>query len=307
MPPTYVGVEGGERHLKAEAKLADLGLFKNAATELANLGFIAEDRNSAMVLAHLSNIGFFTGGGVLIGTRAFNAVINGLGFRPTTTERTNDIDLVRSKTLRLASTNDDFKTTLSRSGLDFQGVPELRPGAEPTSWFAGNKNQRIRVDLLAPLTGGKPFAKVNVPELNAAATGLHSLPYLLEETRPGLVIGKTHLIPVVLPIAERLFWHKLVLAQDRRTDDAAKAAKDRAQAACLLVALEDDAGELTASWEAMTPTMKKKASESWARLAPQPGAGSELVGTLLAEVASPKKNNGATAKKAATPSPKGGR
>ena len=90
LPPEYIGIEGGEAHLAALDRLSDLQALASTAQTLRKLGYAGEDNHSATVLAALSNAGFFAGGGVLVGTRAFRCLTNHLGFKVVPSLATQD-------------------------------------------------------------------------------------------------------------------------------------------------------------------------------------------------------------------------
>src|SRR4029077_18185761 len=88
----------------------------------------------------------------------------------------------------------------------------------------------------------------DVPELGAFATALPFLGYLLQDPLPGIVIGKTVVVPVSLPRPERMAWHK-ILVSELRGPTREKRGKDLQQAAVLLAVLAEDAPEaLEQAW-----------------------------------------------------------
>jgi hypothetical protein len=59
---------------------------------------------------------------------------------------------------------------------------------------------------------------------------------------PGLVIGRSAMVPVNIPRPERLAWHKMLVSQIRH-ETSEKAPKDLEQAATLVAILADAAPE----------------------------------------------------------------
>jgi hypothetical protein len=96
--------------------------------------------------------------------------------------------------------------------------------------------QGLRVDLLAP---GKVLgAVVSVPELEWSARAIPHYDYLLSDPEPGAMLAGGHCIPVRLPQAARLVWHKLY-SSTQRQGFPEKAAKDQLQALVLGAVLAD--------------------------------------------------------------------
>lgn len=93
------------------------------------------------------------------------------------------------------------------------------------------------MDLVTPARGvaSKPVA---IPRLNAAAAPLRFLDYLLEDLQPAAVIDGGGIL-VNVPHAGRFAVHKLLVAQDRPLAFQAKSRKDVAQAAQVVLALEE--------------------------------------------------------------------
>ena len=77
----YLGPEGGGQHQAALAQIADLKRYQGTAKNLRRLGFASLDHEAALVVAELFAAGLFAAGGVLIGTRAFGAILNQIGWK----------------------------------------------------------------------------------------------------------------------------------------------------------------------------------------------------------------------------------
>lgn len=274
LPPQYLGVENGEAHLTALDRLADLQALASAAQSLRKLGYAAEDNSSAIVLAALSNAGFFDGGGVLVGTRAFRCLTNHLGFKVAPVLATQDVDVARDAKISLATPfpPGGMGEFLKATGLRFAAVPGLGRKDPATSWSARGKD--LKVDLLVPASGSRvPYSTVRVPELGAHATALPFLDYLLAETAGEMSIGKTQLVPVRVPDPSRFCWHKLAVAALRPAGFASKAEKDVAQAACLAACLSlDHTQELLAAAAALPTSMRAKVLSVFSRFARQFGS-----------------------------------
>ena len=261
----YVGIEDSEAHHAATAQLEQLKQNQTAAKSLRKLGFESVAHDAALVIAALSNAGVFAGGGVLIGTRAFGALLNALGWRATPHLGTQDVDLARPAALKLATPlgDDGFLHLLQTTGLRFAPVMGLeRPPGPATSYKVVGKD--LKVDLLVPCRqSSKPFATVPVTELGAHATSLPFLEYLIDAPWEALLIGRDHLIPVLVPQPIRYALHKLVVADLRYGNDNPKIEKDLVQAGVLATILaHEDPHELLAASNHLLPAMRQHARNS---------------------------------------------
>lgn len=92
-----------------------------------------------------------------------------------------------------------------------------------------------------PTEGGEVNV-LSAPELRAHAMGTPYLRYLSDEYLPGLVIGRSTMVPVDVPRPERLAWHKMLVSQIRH-ETSEKAPEDIEQAATLFAILTETAPE----------------------------------------------------------------
>lgn len=284
---SYIGVEESEAHRAAIAELAQLKQYQVAARDLRKLGFDSVEHDAALVLVEIFNAGVFAGGGVLIGTRAFGALLNSLGWRASPHLGTRDVDLARPKVLQLASPlpADGFLKLLQNTGLRFAPVMGLeRPPGPSTSFKVIGKD--LKVDLLVPSRArAKPYQTVPVAELGSHATSLPFLDYLVATPWELLVIGRDHLIPVMGPSPGRYALHKLVVADLRYGTDNPEVEKDLVQAGILAAILTTDGpDELIEAADALTPAMRKHARASlprWQRLMGEHGSVVEVVRSLI--------------------------
>lgn len=210
------------------------------AQMLGRVGYIRCDASADAVLVACANAGLFRAGAILVGSHAFGALLNDLGARtgPLVTE---DIDIARRERLPLgADVTLSFEAVLQTSRIPFQGVPSLERKGHSTSYrrVPGKNAVRTRVDLLAPAPGNE-VVTVAVPELEAHATGLPYLRYLLGEPTDTIVIGRSSIVPVKVPRPERIAWHKLAVSEMRH-ETSNKKQKDVKQASVLFAALTLD-------------------------------------------------------------------
>lgn len=265
----YLGAEGSDGHMEAVAGLEELKRIQEQAKNLRKLGFEAVEHDAALVIAELANAGVFKGGGVLIGTRAFGSILNHLGYKATPFLSTQDVDIARATAIKLAGPlpKGGFLELLKQTGLQFTEVPRLeRPPGPSTSYKVIGKS--LKVDLLAPgrLTS-KPYEPIPVPELNAHATTLPFLDYLVTDSWQTVIIGRDHLIPIRCPQPARYCLHKLVVASLRSGTENPKVEKDVAQAGILgAILAEEDPGALEEAAGALSAAMLKHARKALPRL-----------------------------------------
>ena len=187
---------------------------------------------------------------MLVGSLGYMAWLNELG-AIAVTARTLDIDVARRQKLKLAAPL-PFLETMKATGLPFVAVPGLPSTAASTSVKLPGA-EGLRVDLLAP--GNVLGAMVKVPELDWMAQAIPYYDYLLADAEHGAMLAGGHCIPVQLPQAARLVWHKLY-ASTQRKGFPEKAAKDQQQALVLGAVLADtDSGELVDAFRAAPKSM----------------------------------------------------
>ena len=220
---------------------------------LAREGFSILHPKHLAALAPLTRYKIFEAGAVLIGTHAFEVIVNRMGIRAATFA-TEDVDIARPGKLALErAPKASLLQLLRESGIDFVDVPSLKLGAPSTSYKEKGRS-RFTFDLLVP-TARDEIEILPVPELDAHATGLPYLRYLLTETQMGAAISSHGVAAVRVPTPERFALHKLIVAQ-LRSGRTEKSRKDLKQAAVLIAAT----GELFPG--ALESAFKKTATSS---------------------------------------------
>lgn len=191
-------------------RIAELKGLVPSLRMLAREGFAIVDPKAYATLASLHNHDVFSAGGLLVGSHAYGVLLNRLGARAAgyTTE---DVDLARRESLAFEK-------------LPGKGLLEML-------------RDSFHVDLLVP-SRDETFPTVRVPELQAFATGLPYLGYLLGESQVAMVMAREGCCAVRVPVPERYAVHKLVISR-LRTGREAKAGKDVHQA-CVLAAILGD-------------------------------------------------------------------
>jgi hypothetical protein len=199
---------------------------------LRKLGFQVADKSTARVLVELHNRQAFESGIVLVGTLAWSAWMNELGVS-VVAARTLDVDLA-IRSVKLAAPL-DLLESMRATSLPFHPVPGMHP-ADPATSVKLPGVHGLRVDLLA--AGTRLGETIRVRDLGWAAQSIPFYDWLLEDPDPGAVLAGGHCVPVRLPQAARLVWHKLYSSTQRR-GFAEKAEKDRRQALVLAAVLAE--------------------------------------------------------------------
>jgi hypothetical protein len=238
----YIGAVGNEDVERRAAEVREaIGTTQELVQEgrlLAQAGYVRTDSRATAILGAIANGGLFRAGAILVGSHAYGAVLNEMGIRAAAFA-TEDVDLARARTLALGRDEEvDFASILAASTVRLVPVPALDRRGPVTSYKAPGRD-RLRVDLLVPGSGSAVSTR-EVPELRAHAQAMPHLQPLLETPVDSLVLGRDGVVPVRVPRAEALAWHKALLAQ-MRSATSDKRGKDRAQAAVLLAVLAEDA------------------------------------------------------------------
>lgn len=201
---------------------------------LAREGYCVFAPKHFAAIAALSNNGLYEAGAILVGTHAFEVIVNRMGIR-VAVFATEDVDLARPGTLAIRKPSAGGLLQLLReSGIDFVTVPALDP-RDPATSFKERGRSRFTFDLLVPASGEEMKIQA-VPELKAHAMALPYLRYLLGDTQVGAALSNHGVCAVRIPLAERFALHKLLVAQLRKGRPE-KSAKDLRQAAALIAAL----------------------------------------------------------------------
>jgi hypothetical protein len=228
---------------------------------LAKLGYQVADKGVASVLVELHNQQMFKAGLVVVGTLAYMSWLNEYGAMATAA-RTQDIDLARRQRLKLAATI-PFLSSMKATELPFARIPGM-PSHEPSTSVKLPGADGLRVDVLAP---GAVLGKiVAVPELQWHAQTMPFYDYLLDDSRKAAMLAGGHCIPIMLPDATRMIWHKLYSSTHRRHDPA-KADKDLLQAVTLAsVLIEQDGISLRESFRSAPKELRTSALSRMPRI-----------------------------------------
>jgi hypothetical protein len=157
-----------------------------------------------------------------------------LGGRWKNQMQTQDIDIAADSAISLAVNRPDLSVldSLTKLEMGFLPIPSLDPKSPSTSFRV--RGQEMRIDLLTPEVGKASGEPIFVEALNAPAQPLRHLDFLIEEVVPALIFGRSELLLVNVPVAERFALHKVLVSESRPSVMATKVMKDRLQAVQLL-------------------------------------------------------------------------
>jgi hypothetical protein len=214
-----------------QERIGDSAWVAKQVATLAKLGFQVADKSVSAVLVELHNRALFDVGLVVVGTLAYMSWLNEYGSMASVA-RTQDVDLARKKPLKLA-TIVPFLSSMAATHLPFHRIPGL-PSQAPATSVKLRGVDSLRVDVLAP--GPKLRETIELPELDWHAQTIPHYDYLLEHPSRSAALAGGHCIPIKLPDASRLLWHK-IYSSTQRAGNPTKADKDLMQAVTLAAIL----------------------------------------------------------------------
>lgn len=241
-----------EHQEQREVFQADQRNIERLCAQLRVGGVTVSPHAPARVLRSLSDAGLFRVQGVLVGTHAFAALGNLLGWRwDKGGLETQDIDIAWERTLDVAIPDlpsADIPNALERLEMGFSPVPPLDPRKPSTSFSVRGKS--LRVDVLTPMRkSSEEFGSISLPKLGTAAKALRYLDYLIEGSHPAAIVDAGGVL-VRVPDPARFAFHKLIVSQKRPAAEGTKKAKDLRQASLLITVLvEERPGDLMIAWE----------------------------------------------------------
>lgn len=244
----FRGVDGKQRQMSigraddpttqaaGQALSAQIDITKGLIEQvrnLAKLGYQVADPKTYSVVAALHNAGLFHRGLTLVGSHAYGVLLNTLGISAGLYQ-SFDVDVARGANLGMAEPGLGLAELLAQTNLTFMEVPPFHHGAPSTSFKEPGKSQ-FRIDLLVPSRTDE-ISTMPVPELQAYATTLPYLGYLLEETFMSTLASRHGVVAVRVPDPARFAVHKLVVS-GLRVNERDKIQKDVHQAAVLMAML----------------------------------------------------------------------
>ena len=256
----YVGPENAQtrqlidaRETGREHALADKKMFQRLAAQIMAGGVIPILPEMARVITRLTDCGVFRIGGVLVGTVAYQIIGTHLGVTWNGSSRiTQDIDLA------VPYLTSDVPVAIDSLQMGFFPVPRLSQ-KEPFTHYAA-RGKALRIDLLTPSRNGAADP-VFIRRLNAAATPLKYLEYLIEDPISAVMISRTPCL-VKVPQPARYALYKLIVSQERDTTCTDKKRNDLLQARNMIALLQDDRpGDLELAKESLA-----KRGASWLKM-----------------------------------------
>jgi hypothetical protein len=252
----YIGPDSEEVRRLIEARRsgekdvrADERMLQRLASQVMAGGVSPVMPDMARIIHRLADSGVFQVGGVLVGTVAFQILGVQLGVKWAGEARaTQDVDVASDTNIALAvpSLQADVPAAIESLRMGFFPVPRLSRKEPSTSYAI--RGRTLRVDLLTTARKGVT-APVFIRRLNAAATPLKYLDYLIEE--PNIAVlpaGDPCLVKVPQP--PRYALHKLIVSQERDVTAADKKRKDLLQARLMIELLKEDRpGDIALAWE----------------------------------------------------------
>jgi hypothetical protein len=253
----YLGAAGDAeaeaRATATRAAIENTSELLSRARLLARQGYVRVDTKSGAVIAAVANRGLFRAGAILVGSHAYGVLLNELGARAASFA-TSDVDLARSERLAM---DGNLASMLEESHLPLTPVLSLDRRSKPTSFKAPGR-EGLRVDLLVPTAESEMGVRA-VPELEAHATAVPHLSYVLQQPMDAIVLGREAVPPVRVPRPERFAWHKMLVSQ-LRTSTSDKRTKDVHQAAVIFAVLaEKEPDALEEGWSATRHKTKTRA------------------------------------------------
>jgi hypothetical protein len=244
-----------------QERIGDSAWIAKQVGTLSKLGFQVADKSVAAVLVELHNRALFDAGLIVVGTLAYMSWLNEYGaIAPVA--RTQDVDLARKKTLTLAATM-PFLSSMAATHLPFHRIPGL-PSHAPATSVKLRGVESLHVDVLAP--GPKLGETIELPELAWYAQTIPHYDYLLENPVQSAVLAGGHCIPIKLPDAARLLWHK-IYSSTQRAGNPTKADKDLIQAVTLAAILVEQGNVvLRNSFHAAPAELRSAAAARWPKV-----------------------------------------
>lgn len=221
----------------------------------------------ARVIERLRDYGFFSAGGILVGTHAFLAYQNHFGVQWQAGAFTLDLDFAhagRNLSVALpASLAFDARAAIDSLGMGFIPV-------QSNTTFKKPDEPDFDLDFLtsAGRSGDEP---VYLAALNLTLQPLKFMELSLEDPMRATLLTRNGPLVVNVPQPYRFALHKLIVHGERPAAQRVKANKDLAQAAVLVdYLLNNDGDDLIGAWEDVVsrgPGWSKRLLAGWQMLA----------------------------------------
>ena len=238
-PQVYIGPNNAQVHRLIAAREsgkvhadADQKMFQRLAAQIIAGDVVPKMPEVARIVARLANCGVFRIGGVLVGTIAYQILGPHLGVVWESSPR-----MTQSVGLAVPNLTAEVPAAIDSLEAGFFPVPRLNVNAPFT--LNTVRGQVLRIDLLTPAMRGAT-EPIFIPRLNAAATPLEYLDYLIESPINAVMVDGGTPCLVKVPQPARFALHKLIISQMGDAASAAKAREDLFQAKNMITLLKDD-------------------------------------------------------------------
>ena len=198
---------------------------------LQHSGYYRVSQLADDALLVLKRSGALQSGTVLIGTPAYHAILNSLGFTENPGIMTNDMDVVVDNLQLVLPDNIDLYAELRQWNDKVFPVPPLNLKDESTSFKIRGKD--FHIDFLIHGSYVQMGQTASIPKLGIHAQKVPFMDYLTSNPVTTLILTK-HGSVVTLPSAARFALHKAAIAASRPPTFTSKQIKDRHQAKTIL-------------------------------------------------------------------------
>jgi hypothetical protein len=235
-PDDSLSVQATLARLQSPELESSRAIRRSMAKLLRQAGYAGMDATMEGAMLALSRTGLFRSGITLVGTPAYQAVLQQMGVSERVPVQTNDVDLSVDR-LRLGVPESvDIEKVLQEWNDKIFPVPPLDMKQGPSSLKIRGKD--FHVDFLAPGSYASTGRPIHVPGLRFHAETLPFLDYLLADAQKVLLMTRYGMVAQV-PESGRFMWHKCVTAACRPSIWEAKRRKDLLQARTLFEVLRD--------------------------------------------------------------------
>lgn len=283
---TYLGRDGDEKTMervewiRSEKDRTAFPQRRQSVKMLRAAGYAAPNRHASGALAVLARTGVFHGGAVLVGTPAYGAILNRLGFQEKPISITADVDISVNHVCLSIPEIVDIGEALRQWNPRMSASTMLDHRDPPTSFAL--RGMDFAVDFLTPGLLDQEGRPKLLPRLKFAAAQMPFLDYLVAGAVPTLVLTPPGLI-VPAPDAGRFMLHKFAVAIGRPHALEAKRRKDLHQAVTLHAILREiDARQISEAVEAARSALE--AAELLDRVARGIEMGSNRLGLDLGKL-----------------------
>ena len=200
----------------------------------------------ARVIERLRDYGFFSAGGILVGTHAFLAYQNHFGVRWQAGAFTLDLDFAHAgKNLSVAlPASLEFDARAAIDSLEMGFLP-----VASNTTFKKPDEPDFDLDFLTSV-GRSGDTPVYLPALNLTLQPLKFMELSLEDPMRATLLTRNGPLVVNVPQPHRFALHKLIVRGERPAAQRVKANKDLMQAGALIdYLLDHDGDELIHTWE----------------------------------------------------------